>query len=69
MSTAPLFQIGDRVRLVRPLFGIAPNTLGTIIHQLPGNRFCEVQFDGVFGPRMVEESKLALALSEPTSHE
>ena len=65
METPPHFQIGDRVRLIYPLAGVAPDTTGTVVRRFIGGSLCDVQFDGHIGTRVVDRRKLALVPREP----
>ncbi len=46
METPPHFQIGDRVRLIYPLAGVAPDTTGTVVRRFIGGSLCDIQFEG-----------------------
>jgi hypothetical protein len=59
MQLPPVFQIGDRVRLISLLDMIPIGTVGTVVGQFIGNSLYDVQFDGQPRTRVVDASSLA----------
>jgi hypothetical protein len=63
-SPVPCFRIGDRVRLLTPVAGVAAGSLGTVMYRFLGALLYDVRFDGEVILRVIEERKLTPAPPE-----
>jgi hypothetical protein len=56
-----LFQVGDRVQIIREHAGLACGSRGTIRQVFPAGEFYDVRFDAKLLPRLVHRSGLEAA--------
>jgi hypothetical protein len=63
----PQLNIGDPIRLIRPIAGVAAGTRGIFLRRFTFDSLYDVWFDGSAAPRLVHKRDVAAAPPEAST--